>query len=78
MAESSRQLSSDEVVVVEASLIIIIVDEIVNLDLVSQETTNAAKAFAELVSVGGLVRDKLDSDAELLVVKQKPIGQILT
>ena len=69
---------SDEVVVVEATHVVVVVNVVVHFDLVAQKAANTTEALAELVAVGRFVRDELDVDTELLVVEQEPVRQVLT
>lgn len=66
---------SDKVVIVKAVLVAFILNVVVDVDLVAEEASNATEAFAELVSVGGFVRDEFNLNAELFVVEQQPIRQ---
>ena len=62
-----------EVTVVPSS----IMRDVVQFELVAEESSDTAEALAELESIRGLVSDKLDVDSELLVVKTEPVSKLL-
>ena len=49
--------------------------KIINIDLVSEYTTNTAEALAELVTLGALIRDQLNRNTVLLVIQQNPVSE---
>ena len=48
---------------------------LVELDLVSEETTDATETFHELEALLGLICDKLDLNTKATVVVTEPLGQ---
>lgn len=61
--------------IVVVVIIVAVLDELLKVDLVSKETTNTAKALDELVTLGGTVRDELESSTEILVVLGNPLQE---
>lgn len=52
-----------------------VTDDVVDLTLVAQEATDAAKSFAELEALGTLVGNELDFHAEISVMHEEPVGE---
>ena len=71
---------SDEVFVRVEVLVVRIIHaahHLVDVHLVAEEAADATESFAELVAIGGFIRDEVDIDAEFFVVHAKPVGEWL-
>jgi len=71
--------SSDKIFLwVEGILSVHVSGNLVDVDLVAEESTNATEAFAELVALRRLVCDELYKNTVLFVVHKKPVSKLLT
>ena len=54
-----------------------VANNIIDVDAVPQEATNATESLHKLEAIGRLIGDELDSDTVVFVVKAEPVGQLL-